>query len=430
MSGTKHHEEVIDDLVKMLKNGTSNDVTIQVEDGEMKVNMDVLMARSEYFSRMLQANNFEEGKSGSIDFTYVKKSIMEGVVYYLFSGEINFKDYNLPQLLEMMNLARMASINFLYDGIEVYIMSYMNFDGISWDEVLEGFMVLHKFNLDLLMETFICAIHSKIAGRFGIFGEVFGKLTMDMIKNLFLVPEDEFIYTSYGRTRASQIDRFRAFAFWYSKHRNSCDEEDVKKIRQTFVFDRFSEEELIHHVRKTGIYTDEEVDGRLLDIIKKQRQEIIEYHREVHTQSNLITELQEQLEEAGMELYSSVNENAANEDKIDDLEIKIVDLKNQVKCLEKDVETLQVFKSKAVINTKCPTNGEEMVTAVRNIFCGHVYDKDNIENRLRSVGYGILCPCPRDECTEMVNMTYLEPDAETQVEIDRKKSAKISHGSQ
>ena len=45
-------KEVINDFLSMLENGTSNYVTILLEDGEMKANKDVLIARSSYFSSM------------------------------------------------------------------------------------------------------------------------------------------------------------------------------------------------------------------------------------------------------------------------------------------------------------------------------------------------------------------------------------------
>ena len=40
------------DIMKMLTNGTSNDVKIVLEDGNILANKDVLCARSEYFSTM------------------------------------------------------------------------------------------------------------------------------------------------------------------------------------------------------------------------------------------------------------------------------------------------------------------------------------------------------------------------------------------
>ena len=64
----------------MLENGTSNDVTILLEDGEIKANKDVLMARSSYFSSMLNNdNNYVESQSGVVNLNYAKKAVMHGI---------------------------------------------------------------------------------------------------------------------------------------------------------------------------------------------------------------------------------------------------------------------------------------------------------------------------------------------------------------
>ena len=68
MSVQEDLKEVINDFASMLENGTSNDVTILLEDGEIKANKDVLMARSSYFSSMLNIDyNYVESQSGVVN---------------------------------------------------------------------------------------------------------------------------------------------------------------------------------------------------------------------------------------------------------------------------------------------------------------------------------------------------------------------------
>ena len=50
------------DIMKMLTNGTSNDVKIVLEDGEILANKDVLCARSEYFATMFSNHKEKEAK--------------------------------------------------------------------------------------------------------------------------------------------------------------------------------------------------------------------------------------------------------------------------------------------------------------------------------------------------------------------------------
>lgn len=46
-------QDVVRDIVSMLENGTSNDIKILLLDGSLKVNKDILMARSSYFKSLL-----------------------------------------------------------------------------------------------------------------------------------------------------------------------------------------------------------------------------------------------------------------------------------------------------------------------------------------------------------------------------------------
>ena len=73
MSVPEAYKEVVNDLVSMLENGTSNDVTITLMDGEIKANKDVLMTRSNYFSSMLRNDSkYVESQSGIVNMSYVK----------------------------------------------------------------------------------------------------------------------------------------------------------------------------------------------------------------------------------------------------------------------------------------------------------------------------------------------------------------------
>ena len=49
----------ISDIMKMISSGTSNDVKIVVEDGEILANKDVLSVRSDYFATMFSNNKLK-----------------------------------------------------------------------------------------------------------------------------------------------------------------------------------------------------------------------------------------------------------------------------------------------------------------------------------------------------------------------------------
>ena len=92
------------DLLRMLEQGSPNDIKLKLSDGEMSANKDILMARSDYFATMFSSNRFIEGKTSSVDMSHCSKTVMEKIVKFLFSGEIEFGHLSLAQLLELCQL--------------------------------------------------------------------------------------------------------------------------------------------------------------------------------------------------------------------------------------------------------------------------------------------------------------------------------------
>ena len=86
---------LVKDLIKMLEQGSPNDVRIQLSDGEIFANKDILMARSDYFATMFRNDNFIEGKNCSVDMSHCSYAVMEKIVKFLFSGEAKFGDLSL-----------------------------------------------------------------------------------------------------------------------------------------------------------------------------------------------------------------------------------------------------------------------------------------------------------------------------------------------
>merc|ERR1712025_1087496 len=112
---------------------------------------DVLVARSSYFSSMLNNdNNYVESQSGVVNLNYAKKAVMHGIVYYLFAGQIDYKTFTIEQLVEMMTLTRMMSIDKLSLGIENHLRSNLEKKEMLLGDVLKGFVLAHRFNLDYM----------------------------------------------------------------------------------------------------------------------------------------------------------------------------------------------------------------------------------------------------------------------------------------
>ena len=271
MSVQGDFNEVINDFLSMLENGTSNDVTILLEDGEMKANKDVLIARPIYFSSMLKDdNNYVESQSGVINLNYVKKAVMHGIVYYLFAGQIDFKTFNIEELVEMMTLTKMMSIDKLSLGIEDHLRSILGKEEMLLRDVLKGFVLAHRFNIDYMIEPFVNAIHKNLDYEMTVPLVFFEHLNVDVIKTLFLTVDDK------AQTAATSQLRLLRFYVWYSRNSQLMKDEDKREILGTFDLAKFTEDQLLR-IRNLGLFTNAEVDGSLIAIIKRLRNEKKEF---------------------------------------------------------------------------------------------------------------------------------------------------------
>merc|ERR1719318_211105 len=89
---------------------------------------------------------------------------------------------------------------------------------------------------------------------------------------------------------------------------------------------------------------------------------------------------------------------------------------SQVDSGDDELEMTQVE-----INTVCPISRKEMVKPVKNILCGHVYDKHSLESLLKQ---NPICRCPVVGCPSKraVVRSNLQEDKETKRAIEIKRS--------
>ena len=119
--GLTDRDMLVKDLLKMLEQGSLNDVKIKLSDGEIVANKDILMARSDYFAAMFRNNNFIEGETGSADMSHCSKAVMEKIIKFIFSGTIKFRDLSLIQLLELSHMSEMMLLNEIKSEVDDFV---------------------------------------------------------------------------------------------------------------------------------------------------------------------------------------------------------------------------------------------------------------------------------------------------------------------
>ena len=89
------------DLLKL-----PNDVVIVLEDGKIEANKDLLSVRSDFFERSFNNPKFIESQSKSITMKGCTVAAMRAIVDYVYTGDMDLRDYTLATLLRIMNYSR------------------------------------------------------------------------------------------------------------------------------------------------------------------------------------------------------------------------------------------------------------------------------------------------------------------------------------
>ena len=313
-------DKFISDIMKMLTNGTSNDVKIVLEDGNILANKDVLCARSEYFSTMLSngSNNnqvkFIEGETKTVDMAYCSMIIMEKIIKYFFSGNMVLNDLSFGNLLKMMNITSMMMLDDIHVNVKDYVLNLIQISPPIPLGLVDGLLLAEGFNLKTVKKAIVKNLYSNLKM---LKIQNFKMLPINLVKDILLpLEEDEDEEKDLDKDKDKDEDknedkdedtdeddgeededyededdyvededeedeeddeenevdddRLNVFVFWLSG--NECSDEDKKEIKDSIDLKKscFTADKLLTDVRQSGLFSIKEVDDRLLDIIRKK----------------------------------------------------------------------------------------------------------------------------------------------------------------
>ena len=254
------------DLFKMLLGGSSNDVKIVLEDGEILANKDVLSARCDYFATCFSKFKFTEGQTDTVDLSYCSKVIMEKIIHYLFSGRMELQDLSLSELIKMMNMASMMFLDELLTGTEKFVLGFLPDTGVNFGSIpdlVEGLILVDQFKLQTIKDALVLELYLSLKDVPHIpdvvqDSEAFQLLPVNLLKDVLQGDLYEHVTIDSLPTTKEIVD---AIVFWLSE--NECDDQDKRKIRDLFDLDDFTEQELLADVKRSGLFSIQEIDNKV-----------------------------------------------------------------------------------------------------------------------------------------------------------------------
>ena len=98
-----------------------------------------------------------------------------------------------------------------------------------------------------------------------------------MILSIYFTVGDEYYNDENYDRLPTDKESFDALMFWLSE--NDCTSEEKKRMKGSFDFDSFTVEDLLTDVKKSGLFSVEEIDRRVLEICREKDEEIEELRK-------------------------------------------------------------------------------------------------------------------------------------------------------
>ena len=195
MSIVNHPGKVANYVAKMLEDDSFHDVTIVCDNGEVKANKGILCASSKYFAGLFNNNTIKTEDSNctisvpSTSSGSSTKAAMEVVVKYLHTGKMEYKEFTLNSILDLLKLLELMGEENLFSAIEDFTLSQIRNKKFSYEQILINASTSEKFNFENITKGVLNLLLDNVK-EIANLPEV-KYLTSSLLEKLFVVHEEE-----------------------------------------------------------------------------------------------------------------------------------------------------------------------------------------------------------------------------------------------
>ena len=209
-------------MLKLLEVDSMNDITIKLEDGEIKACKGILMTQSEYFETMLGTENFKEGKSKVIEMKTFKKAPMEKVIRFIYSGKVEFDGLDNKEVFILMGMFRF----FLLKEAESYLEAIFEV-ALVWS----SFFSLCPSFYCFVVECFPIVVDLKLESMTRMFLEYFEEYSM-FVGEIEGSWDEEYFHSSL---KAMPFETFKMIAAQEFYEEEEDEDEEPSFYKDTLV---------------------------------------------------------------------------------------------------------------------------------------------------------------------------------------------------
>ena len=274
-----HELKVSKNIAMLFQNEAFNDVTLVLNNGELKANKVILCATSKFFYEAFHIKSESEAFSTSTVKVNSTKEAMEMVLKYLYTGKMNFDVLNFREYLDLLSLLRAMGIKKIFNKIQKHVLEKIG--KMSWEDETERYFSSEKMLMyaahseDLKLTNITIAILDYIDRNLGEIANIpeikyLSQSLLEMLlsktyMNFDIIDFDFDLLTEHGITFSGGFEeglQFKMFTNWLSGNPN-CSQSFKDEMLKHFDLKEFSCIELTTFVRQSSLFTEKEISDVL-----------------------------------------------------------------------------------------------------------------------------------------------------------------------
>ena len=187
-----------------------------------------------------------------------RKVVFDKVVWFLYTGNLEFRDLSLTDLLQLEYVLNLMLLETASEGTSEYLKQSSQNGGLTLVETIKALDLTYEYGLETSKLSLLNFLRDNLSETSEL--PEFLELPSKILKDLLLVKT----------TGADSYDRLKALQTWRQEEGNDLDALQISLIRDSLDLKHFTTQDLVGIVRKSDLFLQDLIIEALMEVIKSK----------------------------------------------------------------------------------------------------------------------------------------------------------------
>ena len=187
-----------------------------------------------------------------------RKVVFDKVVWFLYTGNLEFRDLSLTDLLQLEYVLNLMLLETASEGTSEYLKQSSQNGGLTLVETIKALDLTYEYGLETSKLSLLNFLRDNLSETSEL--PEFLELPSKILKDLLLVKT----------TEADSYDRLKALQTWRQEEGNDLDSLQISLIRDSLDLKHFTSQDLVGIVRKSDLFPQDLIIEALMEVIKSK----------------------------------------------------------------------------------------------------------------------------------------------------------------